>query len=191
MASSAGPHRPRCAVNPLALALLYPGLGAAPLPPVVLGGHTRLEANVQAGLSPRLSVGVGIWRPAKRVGWDTTLRGGARFARIDPGLWIHGGGAGWGVGARVGGIAAVTRFADPWFGGSVHAQVAKTLGDRAAISATGGVEVITGIYIESGIGPHPYGVGDVRLDWALGENTGVSVGVGWPHLVGIGASTRL
>ncbi len=178
-------------MNPLALALLYPGLGGAPLPPVALGGPARVEVGAQAGLSPRLSAGVGVYRPARHVGWDVGLRGGARFARIDPGIWVHTSHPAWGLGVRLGGIAAVTRFADPWFGASAHGQLAFVLGDRAAISLAGGVEAVTGIYIETGVGAHPYGTGDVRLDWALGENAGLSIGVGWPHLVGIAASRRL
>jgi hypothetical protein len=174
-----------------ALALLYPGLGGSPPPPATLGGDSRFEVEAQAGLSPVFGGGLSIWKGANHVGWDTTLRIGPTFARFAPALWIHGGNQVWGGGVRFGPVAALTRYLDPWFGGTVQGQVARTLGQKATISASGGAEIVSGVFVETSLGPHVYPVGDVRLDYAVGEHWRVAVGAAWPALCSASASVKL
>jgi hypothetical protein len=175
-------------VNPLALALLYPGLGGAPLAPAVLRSEPLVDLGLQAGWTPRLSAQAGLVRPGRHVGWDLYLRGGPTFVRLDPALWVHGTTGGWGYGARIGATGALSRWLDPWFGGTAHVQLGHPLSDRVDWSATAGVEVVSGIYVETSFGPHPYPVADLRFDVALDPRWQVWVGGGWPNLAAAGAT---
>ncbi|MBA2321759.1 MAG: hypothetical protein H0V89_11465 [Deltaproteobacteria bacterium] len=177
-------------MNPFALALLFPGTGGAPLPPLVLGGTTELALSATSGISPRLSGGLSVRRGAKTLGWDAGLRGGPDFGRLDSGAWLHTPLGPAGIGLRLGAIAAVDVWGNPWFGGSASAQAAMPLGDRTTASVSLGAEVVTGIYVEGSLGMTPLAVAGVRLDHALGDHWTIGAGAGWPHLVGLELATR-
>jgi hypothetical protein len=177
-------------VNPFALALLFPGTGGSALSPLVLGGRTELALSTSAGLNPRLSGGIAVQRGARVLGWDAGVRGGLRYVRADGGAWLHGAIGETAFGARLGAVGAYDVWGNPWFGGTVGAQIARPMGDRAVLSASGGAELVSGIYIEGSLGITPVPYGGVRLDHDLGAHWTLGVGAGWPYLLGLSLETR-
>jgi hypothetical protein len=177
-------------VNPFALAVLFPGTGGSALPPLALGGRTELAVTASAGINPQLSGGVAVQRGARVVGWDASVRGGPTFVRADGGGWLHGGIGEVSLGTRLGAVAAYDVWGNPWFGGSVSAQVARPVGERTVLSASGGAELVSGIYIEGSLGITPVPFAGARVDHDLAEHWTIGIGAGWPYLVGIALETR-